>query len=189
MEIAHNVIRLAPLITELVNLVTPRWRGGSELPRLPEGRLADAFTALLDSRSAADIQAVSDVETRLTALAWALRDAITAPSPSVMAARVNDMIERYRARPYLVDDMDQPFHIHFDGDGETPVESMGGEFASAVALIVDGYGVERFGSCEAHQCEAVYIDLTRNGSRRYCSSGCTARAKTAAYRKRRAGET
>ncbi|MEV4292778.1 CGNR zinc finger domain-containing protein [Nonomuraea bangladeshensis] len=50
---------------------------------------------------------------------------------------------------------------------------------------MDGYGPDRFGQCAAHRCDAVYIDLTRNGSRRYCSSACTARAKTAAYRSRR----
>ncbi|MED7929226.1 CGNR zinc finger domain-containing protein [Nonomuraea sp. LP-02] len=63
--------------------------------------------------------------------------------------------------------------------------TLGGEFATALALIVDGYGPDRFGQGEAHRCDAVYIDLTRNGSRRYCSSACTARAKTAAYRSRR----
>ncbi|MEU6730098.1 CGNR zinc finger domain-containing protein [Nonomuraea wenchangensis] len=65
------------------------------------------------------------------------------------------------------------------------MEALGGEFATAPALFVDGYGPDRFGQCAAHQCEAVYIDLTRNASRRYCSAGCTARAKTAAYRSRR----
>lgn len=67
----------------------------------------------------------------------------------------------------------------------TYVEALGGEFATALALIVDGYGPDRFGQCEAHGCDAVYIDLTKNGSRRYCSPACTARAKTAAYRRRR----
>ncbi|WTD39936.1 CGNR zinc finger domain-containing protein (plasmid) [Streptomyces sp. NBC_01643] len=45
-------------------------------------------------------------------------------------------------------------------------------------------GSDRFGACQAHACNRVYIDLTRNGSRRFCSSACTARAKTAAYRAR-----
>ncbi|MER5317789.1 CGNR zinc finger domain-containing protein [Streptosporangium roseum] len=60
------------------------------------------------------------------------------------------------------------------------MEALGGEFATAPALIVDGYGPDRFG-----RCEAVYIDLTRNASRRYCSAACTARAEAAAYRSRR----
>ncbi|MEW1843965.1 CGNR zinc finger domain-containing protein [Nonomuraea angiospora] len=96
------------------------------------------------------------------------------------AARINAMIRRYGAQPYLVDDVGQPFHLHFHGSGGTQVEALGGEFATAPALVVDGYGHDRFG-----ECEAVYIDLTRNASRRHCSTACTARAKTAAYRSRR----
>ena len=57
------------------------------------------------------------------------------------------------------------------------------EIHSAVKVRV----YDRFGRCQAHHCDAVYLDTTRNGSRRYCSSACTARAKTAAYRGRRAG--
>lgn len=65
------------------------------------------------------------------------------------------------------------------------MEALGGELATAPALIADGCGPGRFGQCEAHQCDAVYIDLTRKASRRYCSAACTARAETAAYRSRR----
>lgn len=65
------------------------------------------------------------------------------------------------------------------------VEWLGGEYATVLALIIDGYGEDRFGVCEAQKCDAVYIDTTRNGWRRYCSAACTARAKVAAYRERR----
>ncbi|WP_442935091.1 CGNR zinc finger domain-containing protein [Micromonospora sp. CPCC 206061] len=43
----------------------------------------------------------------------------------------------------------------------------------------------RLGQCQAHGCEAVYVDTTRNASRRYCNASCTARAKVATYRSRR----
>ncbi len=110
-----------------------------------------------------------------------------ADSAAEQAALINAMIREYRAQPYLTEDVGQPFHVHFHGSGETEVEALGGEFATALALIVDGYGSRRFGQCQARRCEAVYIDLTRNGSRRHCSAACTARAKTAAYRSRRQG--
>ncbi|MEV4898074.1 CGNR zinc finger domain-containing protein, partial [Nonomuraea sp. NPDC055795] len=119
---------------------------------------------------------------------WAVRCRLnTWREDALSTASISDyaLISRYGARPYLVDDVGQPFHLHFHGSGDTPVEALGGEFATALALIVDGYGPDRFGQCAAHQCEAAYIDLTRNGSRRYCGAACTARAKTAAYRSRR----
>ncbi|MCA2222478.1 CGNR zinc finger domain-containing protein [Nonomuraea aurantiaca] len=147
--------------------------------------LVAAFAAELGDASRAALSAVPDAGARLAELAVQLREALLAERPSDQAARINAMIRRYGAQPYLVEDVGQPFHLHFHGSGGTQVEALGGEFATALALIVDGYGPGRFGQCQAHQCEAVYIDLTRNGSRRYCGAACTARAKTAAYRTRR----
>ncbi|MFI6299370.1 CGNR zinc finger domain-containing protein [Nonomuraea sp. NPDC050790] len=184
MEIACNVTRQAPLIAELVNLATARWRGGSSVRPLPGEELATAFAAQLGDRMGTGVRTTPDAGERLAALAAQLRGALLAGSPADQAARINAMIVRYGAQPYLVEDVNQPFHVHFHGSGETAVEALGGEFATALALIVDGYGPGRFGQCAAHQCEAVYIDLTKNGSRRYCGAACTARAKTAAYRSR-----
>ncbi|MGK5550062.1 CGNR zinc finger domain-containing protein [Actinomadura kijaniata] len=176
--------RQAPLIAELVNLATARLRGGSAVRPAQGDELAEAFAAQLGDSARAALLAVSDAGERLAALATGLRAALLAGKPADQAAHINDLIRRYGARPYLVEDVGQPFHLHFHGSGDTWVEALGGEFATALALIVDGYGPGRFGQCQAHRCEAVYIDLTRNGSRRYCSAACTARAKTAAYRTR-----
>ena len=184
-EIACNVTRQAPLIAELVNLATARLRGGASVPSLSGEELVTTFAAQLGDRTSAALRAVPDAGARLDELAAELRQVLLAGRPADQAARINTMITRYGARPYLVEDVGQPFHLHFHGSGGTQVEALGGEFATALALIVDGYGPDRFGECEAHRCEAVYIDLTRNGSRRYCGLACTARAKTAAYRGRR----
>jgi len=179
------VTRQAPLIAELVNLATARLRGGASVPSLSGEELVTTFAAQLGDRTSAALRAVPDAGARLAELAAELRQVLLAGRPADQAARINTMITRYGARPYLVEDVGQPFHLHFHGSGGTQVEALGGEFATALALIVDGYGPDRFGECEAHRCEAVYIDLTRNGSRRYCGLACTARAKTAAYRGRR----
>ncbi|MEV8634196.1 CGNR zinc finger domain-containing protein [Streptosporangium sp. NPDC051023] len=185
MQIACNVTRQAPLIAELVNLATARWRGGAAVQPLADEDLATTFAAQLGDHASAALRAIPDSGRRLAELGTELRQALLAEHPADQAARINAMIRRYGAQPYLAEDVGQPFHLHFHGSGGTPVEALGGEFATALALIVDGYGPDRFGQCAAHQCEAVYIDLTRNASRRYCSAACTARAKTAAYRSRR----
>ncbi|MFI7632943.1 CGNR zinc finger domain-containing protein [Nonomuraea sp. NPDC049400] len=177
--------RQAPLIAELVNLATAQWRGGASVRPLAGEELATAFAAQLGDRASASLRAVPDAGRHLAELATELRQVLLAEHPADQAGRINAMIRRYGAQPYLVEDVGQPFHLHFHGSGGTQVGALGGEFATALALIVDGYGPDRFGACEAHQCEAVYIDLTRNASRRYCSTACTARAKTAAYRSRR----
>ncbi|MEV1178200.1 CGNR zinc finger domain-containing protein [Nonomuraea sp. NPDC049784] len=169
----------------MVNLATAHWRGGASVQPLAGEELVTAFAAQLGNRASAVLCAVPDAGRHLAELATELRQVLLAERPADQAARINAMIRRYGAQPYLVEDDGQPFHLHFHGSGGTQVEALGGEFTTALALIVDGYGPDRFGECEAHQCEAVYIDLTRNASRRYCSTACTARAKTAAYRSRR----
>jgi predicted RNA-binding Zn ribbon-like protein len=181
------VTRQSPLIAELVNLATAQRRGGSRVTPLAGPDLVTAVAASLSDEARTALQDVPDADQRLAELAVALRAALLERRPAEQAARINAMIRKYSAQPYLVDDVDQPFHLHFHGSAGTQVEALGGEFATALALIVDGYGPDRFGQCHAHQCEAVYIDLTRNGSRRYCDAACTARAKTAAYRSRRQG--
>lgn len=185
MEIACNVTRLAPAAEQLVNLATAeRWRGQTTTPRT-DAELVDGLVEVLSAPTVAALRAQPGSGADLADLARGIRAVVEAPSPQVNAALINALIERYQARPYLVEDVGQPFHLHFHGAGGTAVHALGGEFAAMLALVVDGYGADRFGRCRAAGCDAVYIDLTRNGSRRHCSPACTARAKTAAYRDRK----
>ncbi|MFI0450293.1 CGNR zinc finger domain-containing protein [Actinomadura sp. 6N118] len=185
MEIACNVTRQAPLIARLVNLATAKWQGGARTGPLDGEALTSAYAENLSESHSAALLDTPDAGRGLAVLAAELREALLADNPAAKALHINTLIRKYSAQPYLVEDVGQPFHLHFHGQGGTEIDALGGEFAAALALIMDGYGPERFGECQAHQCEAVYIDLTRNGSRRYCSAACTARAKTAAYRSRR----
>ncbi|WP_062441641.1 CGNR zinc finger domain-containing protein [Herbidospora daliensis] len=187
MEIACNVTRQVPLIADLVNMATSQRRGGVPTPCPRDADLVAAFAAAAGDRAGTDLRDDPAAGAQLAELAGELRAALLAEHAADQAARINAMIRRYRAQPYLVEDVGQPFHLHFHGQGGTRVQAMGGEFATALALIVDGYGTGRFGQCAADRCDAIYIDLTRNGSRRYCGAACTARAKTAAYRGRRRG--
>jgi predicted RNA-binding Zn ribbon-like protein len=43
---------------------------------------------------------------------------------------------------------------------------------------------DRFGVCTAPRCDRVYVDVSRNGARRFCSTACQNRVKTAAFRAR-----
>ena len=46
-------------------------------------------------------------------------------------------------------------------------------------------GPERFGTCASEGCSGVFIDTSRNRSRRYCSDRCATRENVAALRSRR----
>jgi predicted RNA-binding Zn ribbon-like protein len=45
-------------------------------------------------------------------------------------------------------------------------------------------GADRFGTCADPRCGGVFIDTSRNRSRRYCSDRCASRANVAAHRER-----
>ncbi|MEH6415873.1 CGNR zinc finger domain-containing protein [Pseudomonas sp. CGJS7] len=145
------------------------------------------FVAALSAAMGRKIAAADPGGRRLPTLARALHAAFAAPDTAAAAGVLNELMRRYRSRPYLTEDVGQPFHLHFHGEAANAVDSLGGEFATALALVIDAYGHKRFGLCQAHACDRAYVDLTRNGSRRYCSEACTARAKMAAYRERKSG--
>ncbi|HEY7004074.1 MAG TPA: CGNR zinc finger domain-containing protein [Gaiellaceae bacterium] len=61
---------------------------------------------------------------------------------------------------------------------------------SAVALlgVIEEDGWSRFGRCAASPCCCVFVDRSRNRSRRYCCDLCADRATQAAARRRRKAE-
>jgi predicted RNA-binding Zn ribbon-like protein len=42
--------------------------------------------------------------------------------------------------------------------------------------------------CQAAPCQGVFIDVSVNRTRRYCSDRCASRANVTAYRARKRGE-
>ena len=59
------------------------------------------------------------------------------------------------------------------------------ETAMAMIDVVRSDEYDRLQHCEADDCDAVLVDLSRNRSRRFCDvNGCANRAHVAAYRAR-----
>jgi predicted RNA-binding Zn ribbon-like protein len=61
--------------------------------------------------------------------------------------------------------------------------------AAALLVAIQTDGWERFGVCDALPCRCVYLDRSRNRSRRYCCQLCADRIAAAAYRERAKGRT
>jgi predicted RNA-binding Zn ribbon-like protein len=40
------------------------------------------------------------------------------------------------------------------------------------------------GTCDSDDCDRVFLDESKNGSRRFCSTTCQNRVKPAAFRRR-----
>jgi len=101
------------------------------------------------------------------------------------AARlVNDLLDRTQARPRL-DRFDDGWSLHFHGPDTTLVVGWAAGIASALALVVGSAWAGRLGVCDADPCDRVFVDETKNGTRRFCSTRCQSRVKAAAHRARR----
>ncbi|HEY0573238.1 MAG TPA: CGNR zinc finger domain-containing protein, partial [Pseudonocardia sp.] len=56
---------------------------------------------------------------------------------------------------------------------------------TGVAVVLSEYGGRRLGTCTADSCRAVYLDLSKNTSKVYCSQTCAHRQSVAAFRARK----
>jgi predicted RNA-binding Zn ribbon-like protein len=60
------------------------------------------------------------------------------------------------------------------------------EAAMALVDVIRMKELERLQVCAGEDCRDVFVDLSKNRSRRFCEQGCGNRANVAAYRARRA---
>ena len=129
-------------------------------------------------RDTAELEAVRALRPKLRRI-WTLDEA-------GMAAEVNDMLRAAGALPQLVAHDDWPFHLHATAPGAPLADRMAVEAAMALVDVVRQQELSRLRVCEATGCRDVLVDLSKNRSRRYCSTACTNRMNVAAYRSRRA---
>jgi predicted RNA-binding Zn ribbon-like protein len=102
-----------------------------------------------------------------------------------VVASVNAMLRRARALPQLVVHGPEGYHLHATGPDAPLADRMAVEAAMAVVDVVRSGELGRLRACSAHDCEDVFVDLTRNRARRYCSAVCGNRVDAAASRARR----
>ncbi|WP_433060944.1 CGNR zinc finger domain-containing protein [Dactylosporangium sp. CS-033363] len=75
-------------------------------------------------------------------------------------------------------------HLHYITGTDDPVERISAAIAGGLAVAVCGAGGGRLGRCSRLDCPIVYVDTSRNGRRRFCSTACANRVNVAAHRAR-----
>jgi predicted RNA-binding Zn ribbon-like protein len=60
--------------------------------------------------------------------------------------------------------------------------------AMGLATLITEQGFERIGICGADGCLDVFVDTSRNRSRRYCDPTCSTKVNVAAHRARKKRE-
>jgi predicted RNA-binding Zn ribbon-like protein len=108
--------------------------------------------------------------------------ALAASQPEVMD-RLNALLALASPRPYATDH-DGELHLHYARPDADAVEQLTTTVAMGLSQVVVQHGWQRLGVCSAEGCGNVYVDTSRNASRRYCSNTCSSRSTVAAYRAR-----
>ena len=102
-----------------------------------------------------------------------------------VVALTNRLLRDHSALPQLVRHDGWPWHLHATGP-ETPLaDRMAVEAAMAMVDVVRQDELGRLRRCAAEDCSSVMVDLSRNSSKRYCSTTCGNRVNVAAFRSRR----
>jgi predicted RNA-binding Zn ribbon-like protein len=129
-------------------------------------------------RTRAELEAVRSLRPRIREVLTAERD--------TAAQLVNDMLSDVTLRPQLVRHDEYDWHLHaVDYDDSLP-DRIVIETAMAMIDVIRGDENSRFSVCADDTCEGVVLDLSRNRSKRYCSTTCGNRNAVAAYRARQA---
>lgn len=97
---------------------------------------------------------------------------------------VNLLLRENRALPQLVRHDRWDYHIHAVDSGAPLASRMAVEAAMAFSDVVRMKEFQRLRVCSGEDCQDVYIDLSKNRSRRFCSTSCGNRSNVAAYRAR-----
>ncbi len=128
-------------------------------------------------RTRAELDTVRALRPRLRELLTAERDDA--------AALVNRMLGEAQAVPQLVRHDPLDWHIHAVST-QAPLDiRILVETAMAMIEVIRADEMSRLGVCADHACQGLVLDLSRNRSRRFCSTACGNRNAVAAYRARK----
>ncbi|RFA19097.1 CGNR zinc finger domain-containing protein [Subtercola boreus] len=99
---------------------------------------------------------------------------------------VNAMLSDAGALPHLVRHDNLDWHLHAT-DPEAPLaERIRVEVALAIVDVIRSDENSRLRACDAFDCDGLLLDLSRNGSKRFCSVRCGNRMNMVAFRERAA---
>ena len=113
-----------------------------------------------------------------------LRDLLTRDRDEA-AGLVNDVLARERATPQLVRHHGLDWHIHAVPDDAPLAVRVLVETAMAVLDVVRSDEMDRLGICADDRCDGIVVDLSRNRSKKFCSTTCGNRNAVNAFRSRR----
>ncbi|MFI9010880.1 CGNR zinc finger domain-containing protein [Actinosynnema sp. NPDC053489] len=130
------------------------------------------------TRDAAELAAVRALRAPLRRLLTSDRD--------TAVRLVNDVLARHQVVPQLVRHDGFDYHLHVTDPATPLADRIAVDTAMAMVDVIRADEMSRLSVCADETCGGLVLDLSRNRSRRYCSTTCGNRIAVAAYRARRA---
>ena len=125
----------------------------------------------------AELEQIRAIRPRLRALLTADRDGA--------AELVNAAMSELGAVPHLVRHNGWDWHLHATTDAFALADRVVVDTALAMIDVIRADETSRLSICADEDCDGVVVDLSRNRSRKFCSTTCGNRNAVAAYRARR----
>jgi len=117
------------------------------------------------------------------ALRPVLRELLTSSRDDAVGI-VNAMLADAAAIPQLVRHGDEDWHIHATAADSPLATRIVVETAMAMVDLIRTDELSRIDICADEACDRLVLDLSRNRSKRFCSTTCGNRNAVAAYRAR-----
>lgn len=176
-----SLVMTADIVNTLPGTASPDTDGLVDLDDLAAYLRVHPYSGTI-RLDAVELDAIRRIRPRLREL-WTLDRDSAVPL-------VNAMLHDGNAVPRLVRHDAYDWHIHATPDDGPLADRILIEAAMAFVDVIRADAYERIRVCSADDCGAVYVDFSRNGSKRYCDTGnCGNRMNVNAYRQRKARES
>lgn len=168
----------------LVNGLTPGFARGRPMTDIDALQMIRAALAI-DPPSVANLQE-ADIPGFIT-LANELRaifENLEQQDIDKAAQKINALLAKHPATPHLAKE-DGVWRMHHHAAGAAVLPMWISICVEGLARIIGAQHTDRLGLCAALKCDRVFVDTSKNATRRFCSISCQNRTKTAASRARK----
>jgi predicted RNA-binding Zn ribbon-like protein len=112
-----------------------------------------------------------------------LRSVFEAGDDDAAVGILNHLLELVEARTALEPSLDG-WRLAHRSRRDDPMDALSVAAATELARLIAERGFEDLKICAASPCRDVFVDYSRNGSRRFCGLACANRHRVAAHRRR-----
>lgn len=186
MRFDSHVVDLLNIATRLVNTVTCERAGGRVVAPPAGAALRQELAGILVRKGREPRVEDRDVQvlTRFARGARTIFEAVADEDLPAAASATNDLLAWTRPTPRL-DLHGATWDMHFHGPTDRLGVGWAAGCAAALTMAIGSERAGRLGVCSAPICDRTYVDLSKNGSRSFCSVTCQNRVKNARHRQSR----